>query len=90
MEFGGAVARYIIDGQVLGVRGDKEAKFSVVWKWRGTELTDENKGDGGVEEEGGGEEEHFGPFKWTAEMQRQWLEENSWYYEYHEGDHSCG
>ena len=92
MEFGGAVARYIIDGRVLGVGGDKEAKFNVVWKWRGTELTDENEGDGGVEEEGGGEdeEEYFGPFEWTAEMQRQWLEENSWYYEYREADHSRG
>ena len=92
MGFGGAVARYIIDGRVRGVGGDKEARFSVVWKWRGTELSDEKGVDGGVEEEE--EEEHFGPttgpIEWTAEMQTQWLEKNLWYYAYREADHSRG
>jgi hypothetical protein len=90
MEFSGVVARYIIDGQVLGEGGDGEAKFSVVWKWRGTELTDENGEDGGEEEE----EEHFSPttapIEWTAEMQGQWLKENLWYRDYREDDHSRG
>jgi len=54
-------------------------------------MSDEEGEDDGVGEE---EEEHFGPttapIEWTAEMQTQWLEENLWYHDYCEDDHSHG